>query len=91
MKDNKAGGIDGVLNECIKLTLEHSNIASVLPKLFNSMVHTNKLTSCWTTAVVINLFKDKGEAKDHSNCKGSKMTPNISKLYTKLFSERAQR
>ena len=64
LKNNKSPGEDGLSGEFYKCL--SSTLLPVLLKLFNEIFHTGEFSECWSTAVIITLFK-----KGHRNYCGN--------------------
>lgn len=88
-KDNKAPGRDGILNKVIKTMYNKcAEFGPLLKKLFNAMTIDHVYPRIWTTGIITNIYKGKGERTDPGNYRGLTLMSNISKLYTKLLSDR---
>lgn len=64
------------------------DFGSLLIRLFNVMLSKRMYPKCWTSGVIKNLFKGKGSPCDPSNYRAITLMPSLSKLYTKVLSER---
>lgn len=49
VENNKTGGLNGIINEVVKLAVAHGpDIGRLATKLFNSIVQLKKFPSIWT-------------------------------------------
>ena len=86
LKNNKASGIDGILNEFIKHSLD-----LMLPlylKLFNKILDTGELPEDWLTGLIIPIYKNKGSKEDADNYRGITLLSCLGKLFTSILNHR---
>ena len=65
LKNNKAPGIENILNEFIKHTIDL--MIPLYVKLFNKILDTGDIPEDWLTGLIIPIYKNKGEKNDPSN------------------------
>ena len=86
LKNSKASGIDGILNEYIKYSLD-----IMLPlylKLFNRILDTGELPEDWLTGLIIPIYKNKGSRDDANNYRGITLLSCLGKLFTSILNHR---
>ena len=88
LKAGKAGGYDGLPPEFLKNCKNNQLFASVILNLFNLIFEKSVFPSQWSVGVVQTLYKGKGDPADVSSYRGITLLPVISKLFTKILSER---
>ena len=86
LKNNKACGIDTILNEYIKTSVEL--IAPLLVKLFNIILNTGNVPLDWTIGIIQPIFKNKGCDEDPNNYRGITLLSCLGKLFTALLNQR---
>ena len=82
---NKSPGIDGIVNECIKMS--SPVVLPLLCELFNKIFECGTFPDSWCNALIIPIHK-KGPANDPGNYRGIALLSCISKIFTKLINER---
>ena len=87
-KNNKASGIDLILNEHLK-SLAHI-ISPVLVNLYNLVLDTGLVPECWTLGMIKPIFKNKGSSKDPSNYRPITLISCVGKLFTAILNNRIQ-
>ena len=80
LKNGKAPGEDGLLNEIFK---SNDFLLPSCLELYNQILASGTFPKCWTTGVIIPLHK-KGDVNSISNYRGITLLPIMSKLFTKL-------
>ena len=86
LKNNKAAGMDGILNEYIKAT---SNVLmSKYVKLFNDILDTGNIPSDWALGFIVPIYKNKGEKDDPNNYRGITISRISTISRTSRFYER---
>ena len=88
LKNNKASGIDLILNEHLK-SLAHI-ISPVLVNLYNLVLDTGLVPECWTLGMIKPIFKNKGSSKDPSNYRPITLISCVGKLFTAILNNRIQ-
>ena len=86
LKNNKAAGIDEIINEYIK-----SSIDLMLPiyiKLFNRVLDTGEIPEDWLTGMIIPIYKNKGSKEDANNYRGITLLSCVGKLFTSILNQR---
>ena len=86
LKNNKACGIDGIRNEFLK----HSPLMFVrcITKLFNVVLDSGIVPTCWTVGLIRPLFKGKGSPDDPDNYRGITLLSCLGKLFTAVVNQR---
>lgn len=91
MKKGKAGGVDGILNEAIKLVVKvRPDFVNIFANLLNVLQSQELYPKAWNRGIICNIYKGKGSRYDANNYRGITLLPNISKIYTKIMAERIQ-
>jgi hypothetical protein len=85
-KDKKAVGLDKIANEHLKGSFAVSGHIWVL--LFNSILQTGRIVSCWSESIIKVLFKGKGDVMDPNAYRGIALLSHPFKLLTKLLANR---
>ena len=86
LKNNKSSGIDEVLNEYIKSTLD--DLMPVYIKLFNIIFDTGIIPECWSVGVMVAIFKNKGSKNDPEMYRGITLNSCFSKTFSALLNNR---
>ena len=86
LKNNKAYGVDMILNEFIKNTIDI--MCPIYVKLFNIILKTGYLPEKWTVGIIVPIYKNKGKRDDPGNYRGITLLSCISKVFTSLLSQR---
>ena len=86
LKNNKASGVDNIINEYIKSTKEI--ICPLYVKLFNKVMDTGDIPDDWLTGIIVPIFKNVGEVTDVNNYRGITLLSCMGKLFTTLLNER---
>ena len=85
LPNNKAPGVDGVLNELLKASVEQST--PYLALLFNQILKCGIYPLSWCKALLCPIFKN-GSPKDVNNYRGISLLSVVSKCFTKLLNDR---
>jgi len=85
LKNNKAPGEDGLPGELYKSL--SSQLLPVIVKLFNTIFHTGIFPECWSTAIIITLFK-KSDRNECGNYRGISLLCVISKIFMGIICDR---
>ena len=85
LKNNKAPGEDGLPGELYK-TLS-SQLLPVIVKLFNTIFHTGIFPECWSTAIIVALFR-KGNRNECGNYRGISLLCVISMIFMGIICDR---
>ena len=89
LKNNKANGIDMILNEHLKI-LSHI-ISPILVGLFNLVFDTGIVPETWTLGMIQPIFKNKGSARDPSNYRPITLISCLGKVFTQILNNRIQK
>ena len=86
LKNNKACGYDGILNEFLK----HSQpkLLSLLTLLYNLILTSGKIPESWTVGYISPIYKGKGDANNPDNYRGITIVSCFGKLFTSILNER---
>jgi hypothetical protein len=85
LKNGKASGTDGILNEMIKSSA--SKLLPLLAKLFNSILSNGFFPSIWRVNMITPLHK-KGDKNNPSNYRGIAISSHLSKLFCSVLHNR---
>ena len=88
MKNNKASGIDLILNEHLK-TLSQT-LSPILVNLFNLIFDTGIFPEIWTLGMINPIYKNKGDIKDPSNYRPITLLSCLGKVFTAVLNTRIQ-
>ena len=86
LKNNKAAGIDGILNEFIKHTIDL--LIPLYIKLFNKILDTGDIPEDWLAGLIIPIYKNKGSKDDANNYRGITLLSCLGKLFTSILNHR---
>ena len=86
LKNGKAPGIDGVINEFLK----NSPVAIVenITKFFNLVLSSGVVPRDWTIGLIQPIYKGKGSLKNADNYRGITLLSSIGKLFTSILNDR---
>ena len=85
LKNKKAAGLDGILNEMIRYS--QSVLLPVYTKLFNDILRTGFYPEEWRATYITPIFK-KGDELDTNNYRGISIISNIAKLFNMVIQKR---
>jgi hypothetical protein len=85
LKNGKAGGPDGILNEMLKISFIYSTTAYV--NLFNTILKSGIYPELWRGNYIKPIFKD-GSFNDPSNYRGIALSSCFGKFFSKILSNR---
>ena len=88
MKCGKAPGIDDISADIIKAG--GRALSTRLHKLFIEIWEQEETIDDWSTAIIIRLFKNKGDKRDCGNYRGISLLPITSKIFSRLILNRVQ-
>ncbi|CAF3906760.1 unnamed protein product [Rotaria sp. Silwood1] len=88
MKSGKAPGMDGLSTDVIKAG--GRALSTRLHALFVEIWEEEKTIDDWSTAIIIRLFKNKGDKRDCSNYRGISLLPVASKVFSRVIPNRVQ-
>lgn len=86
LKNGKSSGFDNIFNEMLKYCGEC--IIQPLCNLFNVILSTGVYPKSWASAIIITLYKGKGNKSDPNNYRGLSITSNIAKLFSNILNTR---
>jgi hypothetical protein len=86
LKNNKAYGLDCILNEYLKCSSDL--MLPIYEKLFNIILSTGFIPNSWLTGVIKPLYKNKGDKEDVDNYRGITILSCLGKLFTAVINER---
>jgi hypothetical protein len=85
MKNNKAPGIDNIINEQLKYGGKY--LYKFLADFFNKIIKENKIPKKWKLSKIILVFK-KGEKHLIKNYRPISLTSNLAKIFAKIINNR---
>ena len=88
LKNKKAPGVDGILNEMLKSSLHV--IKPFIIRLFNQIWDTGIFPKEWQTSIIIPLHK-KGKQEDPNNYRGISLISNVCKCFTFIINNRLKK
>ena len=86
MKNNKAGGVDNIVNEHLKSTV--NTMLPIYVKLFNLIFDTSLITETWTLGQIKPIYKNKGDPKQPENYRPITLLSSFGKLFTSIINKR---
>ena len=86
LKNNKAPGPDGILNEYLKNS--SPLLIPIYFKLFNIILDTGILPGSWTLGIIKPIYKNKGNQQDPDNYRAITLISCIGKLFTAIINNR---
>ena len=90
LKNNKSNGIDMILNEHIKYSLNLPHVKELYVSLFNLVFNTGIVPEAWSVGKIIPIYKQKGEIGDPSNYRPITLLSCMGKLFTAVINNRLQ-
>jgi exonuclease III len=88
MKGGKAPGIDGITADIIKAG--GRALSTRLHTLLVEIWEEEENIDDWSTAIIIRLFKNKGDKRDCGNYRGISLLPIASKIFSRIILDRVQ-
>ena len=85
MSNGKSGGIDGVIIEMLKASLDI--IEPYLRHMYNAVLETGKYPEQWTKAILVPLHK-KGPISHPNNYRGIALLSVLGKVFSKVLNNR---
>ena len=85
VKNNKTGGIDGLVGELLKYG--GSGMVCLLEQLFSVVWHEETVPRQWREGLIVNLFK-KGDREDPGNYRGITLLSVVGKVFCKVLNNR---
>ena len=86
LKNNKACGIDNVINEYLKNCSD--NVVCLIVDLFNLVLKSGIVPTAWCIGIIQPLYKNKGSVNDPNNYRGISLLSVIGKLFTSCLNHR---
>ena len=86
LQNNKAPGIDGVINEYIKCSQE--KLLPVYVSLFNIILNHGAFPSQWSLGTIIPIYKNKGDRTNPECYRPITLLSCVSKLFTSVLNTR---
>lgn len=86
LKNNKSPGLDNILNEHLKSTI--NLMCPLYVKLFNLILDTGIVPDSWTLGSIKPIFKNKGDPKDPNNYRPITLLSSFGKLFTTIINNR---
>ena len=86
LKNNKASGIDNIVNEHIKLTVYL--LLPIYCKLFNVILDTGIIPQSWSIGIIKPIYKSKGDSKSAKNYRAINLLSCFGKLFTSIINNR---
>ena len=86
LKNGKSAGLDDVLNEYIKYTLD--DMIHIYVLLFNIILDTGIVPEAWTKGIMIPIYKNKGDRSDPGCYRGITLNSCLSKTFTAVLNNR---
>ena len=86
LKNCKSAGTDSIINEVLKAIAEE--ILPALNKLFNLIYNSGQYPSNWRQALIVPIFKKKGDQDDPNCYRGIALISCLAKLLNNILNER---
>lgn len=86
LKSNKSPGLDNILNERLKSTI--NLMCPLYVKLFNLILDTGIVPESWTLGSIKPIFKNKGGPKDPDNYRPITLLSSFGKLFNTIINNR---
>ena len=86
LKNNKAPGIDLILNELLKSS--SAILVESIVRLFNFILDSGFVPSDWSIGMIKPLFKGKGSPESPDNYRGITLLSCVGKLFTAILNDR---
>ena len=83
LNNNKAAGIDNIINEYIKTT--KTKMLPLYVSLFNLIIDTGYIPQKWSEGLIVPIYKNKGDSQDPINYRPITLLSCISKLFTSVL------
>ena len=86
LKNNKASGIDEVINEHIKYS--STKMVPIYANIFNIILNTGKIPQNWSKGIILPIYKNKGDSTEPINYRPITLLSCIGKLFTCTLNNR---
>lgn len=86
LKNGKAFGNDGILNEYIKNTID--DLMPIYVKLFNIILDTGIIPDTWSLGIMVTIYKNKGSKSDPEMYRGITLNSCFSKTCSAILNNR---
>ena len=86
LKNSKTPGIDEILNEHIKYTLQQ--MLPIYTNLFNIILQTGIIPEQWVQGMIKPIYKNKGDPLNPENYRPITLLSCLGKLFTSIINER---
>ena len=86
LKNNKAPGVDGIINELLKNCAPR--MIPLLTRWFNVILESGMVPENWCIGVITPIYKGKGSRSEPDNYRGITLLSCIGKLFTHLINKR---
>jgi hypothetical protein len=86
LKNGKSSGIDGVINEHIKYTID--DMIHIYVLLFNIILDKGIIPESWGKGILIPIFKNKGSKSDPNSYRGVTLNSCINKMFSAVLNNR---
>ena len=86
LKNGKSSGIDGVINEYIKYTID--DMLHIYVLLFNIILDKGSIPESWGKGILITIFKNKGSKYDPNSYRGVTLNSCISKMFSAVLNNK---
>ena len=86
LKNNKACGYDGIINEFLKYSCP--KLLATITNLFNVILACGKLPKAWAIGYISPIYKGKGATEDPDNYRGITIVSCFGKLFTSVLNQR---
>jgi len=84
--NNKAAGVDNILNEYIKASADV--LLPIYVILFNKILNSGNMPKEWIIGMIVPIYKMKGDIQDPSNYRGITLLSCMGKLFTSVLNKR---
>ena len=86
MKKGKATRTSGVVSEMLLASVDVG--IEQLTNLFNRIITENEVPEDWDTSIIMNCFRNKGDATERGNCRGLKLLEHMMKVFERVIKQK---